>query len=160
MLETLENKPIKSIFNLEFDVGRDAPHVTSLSLSSSFSGYDYLDLDVGFVLYGDHVHLDAEINIGGDDLPDVRAKVTRLGVDGNMRLKLGPLITPLPCASVLRVGFTARSPSVRRGAPSVRPSFLLSRARRAWASRRRGRRRSPRCAWAPSTTSTRPSACP
>ena len=40
---------------------------------------------MGFVLHGDDVHLDAEIVVGGDDQPDVRATVSRFAIDGAPR---------------------------------------------------------------------------
>ncbi|KAH8072521.1 C2 domain-containing protein [Aureococcus anophagefferens] len=46
-----------------------------------------------------------EANLGGDELPDVEGQVSRFGVEGALRLKLGPLTTGLPCASLLRYGF-------------------------------------------------------
>ncbi|KAH8049584.1 C2 domain-containing protein [Aureococcus anophagefferens] len=124
VIANLPKKPIASIFSLDFDIGEAPPQITSIALASSFSGYEYLDLDVGFVLHGDDVHLDAEIVVGGDDQPDVRATVSRFAIDGaprgreramqrrfnfsTLRLKLGPSIAPLPCVDAIRLGFTAK----------------------------------------------------
>lgn len=108
LLKGMAKAPVKSITSLDVDVGAEPPTLTAVALAPSFTGYDYLDLDVGFTLNGDAVSLDAEIDVGGDARPDLRVHVTRLAVAGNLRLKLGPLIAPLPCASALRVGFTAK----------------------------------------------------
>ncbi|KAH8045671.1 C2 domain-containing protein [Aureococcus anophagefferens] len=125
VIANLPKKPIASIFSLDFDIGDAPPQITSIALASSFSGYEYLDLDVGFVLHGDDVHLDAEIVVGGDDQPDVRATVSRFAIDGaprgreramqrrfNFSVHAAPQARAehraLPCVDAIRLGFTAK----------------------------------------------------
>lgn len=111
-LARMEHRSVDKITSLNFDVGGEPPSLTSVRVSPSLSGYDYVDVDLGLRLRGHAVRLDLDANLGGDDLPDVAGSITRFGLEGAVRVKVGPLQTPLPCASQVRVGFSER-PSLR-----------------------------------------------
>ena len=101
----MENRAIDKLTKLELDIGSEAPTLTSVAVTPSLTGYDFVDVDVGVLYHGYRVRLDMEANLGGDELPDVEGQVSRFGVEGALRLKFGPLTTGLPCASLLRYGF-------------------------------------------------------
>ena len=104
----MENRALDKLTRLELDIGSESPTLTSVALAPSLTGYDYLDLDVGVRLHGYRVRLDLEANLGGDELPDIDGTVSRFGVEGTLRLKLGPLHTALPCFGLLKWGFTQK----------------------------------------------------
>lgn len=104
----LAKKPIERMSYLKLDIGCYAPEILSVAVSPSFAGSDYLDVDLDVRLRGDGVRLRVDVDVGGDDKPDATGEVGRGAVDGSVRLKLGPLITPLPCARRLEIGFSAK----------------------------------------------------
>ncbi|KAJ8609241.1 hypothetical protein CTAYLR_008054 [Chrysophaeum taylorii] len=104
----LAKKPIDKITSMDLDVGAYAPEITSFVVSPSFAGNDFVDVDVGVRFRGDGARLGIDVNVGGDDLPDATGEVKRCEVDGALRIKLGPLITPLPCVEFVAVGLSAK----------------------------------------------------
>ena len=67
----MENRAIDKLTKLELDIGSEAPTLTSVAVTPSLTGYDFVDVDVGVLYHGYRVRLDMEANLGGDELPDV-----------------------------------------------------------------------------------------
>ncbi|KAJ1460910.1 hypothetical protein M885DRAFT_508369 [Pelagophyceae sp. CCMP2097] len=104
LLRRTARPPVQGVSALQMDVGPYPPEVTAFSLSPSLSGGS-MDVDVDVSAPGDGVRLALDLNLAGS--PGVSARVEKCAVSASMRLKLGPLITPLPCFGFVRVGFSA-----------------------------------------------------
>ena len=101
----MTKKPIEKVLGLSLDVGAYAPEVSNLAVSPSLFSSDALDVDFGLVLPGDGLRMTVDVLVDG---LVVRGHVRRCEVRGRIRLKLGPLMAPFPCARDLRFGFSAK----------------------------------------------------
>ena len=108
-LEAMEQKLLTKITALSIDVGAEAPTLTYVRVAPSLDGYAFIDVDVGVKFQGRGVRtlLDAEV----EGAAEITGSVTRFGLEGSLRLKLGPLRTSFPCAGLCRLGF-ARKPKL------------------------------------------------
>lgn len=108
-LETMHSKIITKITALAIDVGAEAPSLTYVRVAPSLDGYEYIDVDMGLAFQGKGVSLLMDCEVEG--AAELTGSVTRFGLDGSLRLKLGPLRTAFPCAGLCRLGF-ARKPTL------------------------------------------------
>ena len=108
-LEQMDQKLLTKITALSIDVGAEAPTLTYVRVAPSLDGYAFIDVDVGVKFQGRGVRtlLDAEV----EGAAEITGSVTRFGLEGSLRLKLGPLRTSFPCAGLCRLGF-ARKPKL------------------------------------------------
>ena len=105
----MDQKLLTKITALSIDVGAEAPTLTYVRVAPSLDGYAFIDVDVGIKFQGRGVRtlLDAEV----EGAAEITGSVTRFGLEGALRLKLGPLRTSFPCAGLCRLGF-ARKPKL------------------------------------------------
>jgi len=105
----MPRRPIERITSLNLDVGAYPPVISYLTTSPTLGNkIQAIDLDLGINMPGEGVRLQIDVNLGGDEKPDVRGDLVRCQVGGTLRVKLGPLIHPLPCARELTFGFAAK----------------------------------------------------
>ena len=112
LLAGMDHAPIKSLVTLECNLGRRALIVESATLTSSYSGFDFLDLDLVVSFEGDTFEIVSDISVAGDAAtPQLTATIKGLSFHKEqLRLKIGPLSTGLPGFGALQVAF-ARPPS-------------------------------------------------
>lgn len=104
----LAKKPIDKISRMVLDVGPYPPYVSWVSASPSLvNGMDAIDLDLGLRFAGDGVRFRVDVSAGGEEA-DACGEARRCALEGSFRIKLGPLITPLPCARVAAVGLASK----------------------------------------------------
>ena len=101
----MSSRPMEKILRLSLDVGEYPPEITSIACSPSYFAGDIVDMDIGLVMPGDGVRFTIDVK-SGDCV--VRGEVRRCEVQGALRVKLGPLITPIPCTRTLHFGFAAK----------------------------------------------------
>lgn len=118
-LSRMKSPVVDKMLTFEVDIGKRPIQVKSASLVPSYTYREgdmtasFLDLDLALDLEGDSVALSGDFTLAGDvSQTPIGVKIKNLNFSKEqLRVKLGPLQSSLPCFRALQVGF-ARTPEL------------------------------------------------